>query len=102
MLDIPSLKLSVQRALLGNVSPNLRAVCADIKSHEIFANFYYNGEISEEDREMYNSAVDQILADFFYMEVEGKETVFHLPIIRLDYPEKMPLIGHWVYYRNEN
>jgi hypothetical protein len=25
-----------------------------------------------------------------------------MSIIRIDYPKKMPLIGHWVFYRQED
>lgn len=101
-IQLPVLKLSIQRALLGNISPKLRAVCANVEENKIYINFYYDGIISEDDQELYEHACAQIMADFSFPEKGSDvETECNMQIIRLDFPQKMPLIGHWVYYRNE-
>lgn len=100
-LDIVNLKLSAQRGLLGNVFPNLRAVCVKSTKNLIFVCFYINGEITENEKESCESTLDNIIADFCNLTENEKEIEFETPIIRLDYPEKPPLIGQWVYYRNE-
>lgn len=97
--DIGNLKLSAQKALLGNVLPNLRAVCVDCEVGKIFVSFYVDGKISKENMESYNNTVDQIIADFLKDE---KKNDSELSIVQLDYPEKMPLKGDWVYYRSED
>lgn len=101
-MDIGDLKLSAQRALLGNVTPNLRAVCVDIEDNVISAIFFCDKEISEEDFELYEQAKDQIIADFCQPQASFDQPEFSLETVRLDYPEKMPLKGFWVYYRNES
>lgn len=98
--DIVNLKLSAQRGLIGNVFPKLRAVCVDIKENLIYVCFYIDGNILEEEKECCESTLDNIIADFPLV-VEGKETKFETPMIRLDSPQKPPLVGYWVYFRNE-
>lgn len=98
IVDIASLELSAQRGLLGNVFPKLRAVCVNSTENLIFVCFYIDGEISEDETEFCESILDDVTADFcIHDEIE-----FETPIIRLDYPERPPLIGHWVYYRYED
>jgi hypothetical protein len=48
-----------------------------------------------------SSNLDEITADFFRA-TASEEIEFETPMIRLDYPQKPPLIGHWVYYRFES
>ena len=95
-IKILDLMLSVQRGLWGNASLNLRAVCADCDNKKIYVDFFYDGEISEEDHELYESVLDDIYSDY------SIETEFYMPSIRLDYPQKIPLRGRWVYYRYED
>lgn len=97
VVKISNLRLSAQRSLLGNVFPKLRAVCVNSTENLVFVGFYIDGEISEDEKEFCESTLDQIIVDFIHDEVE-----FETPIIRLDYPERPPLIGHWVYYRYED
>lgn len=90
--------LSTLRGLLRNVFPELRAVCVESRENLIFVCFYCDGEISDDNKECCESTLDDIFSDFSY--IPGIE--FDTPIIRLDYPKKMPLIGEWVYYRHED
>lgn len=101
IIDIIRVKLSAQRGLLGNVFPELRAVCVESKESLITIYFYIDGEISEDQKECCESALDDITADFFVSNNKEKELIFDTPILRLDYPSPPPLVGHWVYYRHE-
>lgn len=100
-LDLINLKLSAQRALLGNVFPNLRAVCINFSENLIYFYFYIDQEISEDYRESCQSAIDDVIADFCNVIHNGKEIEFETSIMRLDFPQKPPLNGCWVYYRSE-
>lgn len=101
-LDIVNLKLSAQRALLGHVFADLRAVCVNISENIIQVYFYIDGEISEEQKELCESVVDEIVADFCHIKIKDKDVEFETPFIRLNYPKKQTLCGHWVYYRSED
>lgn len=97
IIDIKFLKLSALAGLLTNAFPTLRAICVDSRENLVFVCFYCDGEISEEDNECCESTLDEVFASCAYPTIE-----FETPIVRLDYPKKMPLIGEWVYYRHEN
>ncbi len=103
IVDIGYLKLSAQRGLLYNVFPELRAVCASAEENLIYMAFFIDGEITEEQRECCASVLDDVLADFFQVNPNEKDDLeYEAPIIRLDYPQKPPLRGFWVYYRYES
>lgn len=101
-VPIGDLKLSVQRALLSNVFRSLRAVCVESRENLIFLCFYCDGEVSEDHRECCESVLDEVIADFFFASKDKPVIEFETPVIRLDYPKKMPLIGDWVFYRKED
>ncbi len=103
IIDVVNLKLSAQRGLLGNVFPELRAVCVESTENLIYVCFYCDGEISAENKDLCECVLDDIIADFYNRTKEGEpEIEFETPIIRLDYPKKMSLKGRWVYYRHED
>jgi hypothetical protein len=101
-MTIPQYKLnlSAQRALLGHVTPSLRAACISAENKKICIFFYYDGEISDDQKELAQSAVDDIISDF-HIDDEGNTIEFNINILQIDYPQKMPLHGSWVYYRHE-
>lgn len=102
IVDLFEVKLSAVRALLGHVTPNLRAVCVASDENLISAIFYYDGEISEDEFELFEQAKDEIIADFCQpMGPLKEELEFELDSIRVDHPQNMPLKGAWVYYRHE-
>ncbi len=75
--------LSAQRALLGEVPPSLRMVALDWDEKRIHLQCYFDGPVSEEDRESMESVTTEMIADFFPgLNVE-------LRIIRLDAPSRM-------------
>ncbi len=89
-------RLSIQRALLGEISPKLRAVVFSIVGRDIDIRFYFDGLISEADIESASCVETEILAD---SEPEDSVTV---KCIRLDAPELIVDDGNWVYQRREN
>ena len=80
-----TLLLSIQGALLGSVTPNLRMVTAEGDDEEIRLIFYYDGEISEDDYEMADIAATEIISNFT---TQG----LNLKIERLDAPKKMKFL----------
>ena len=84
------LRLSLNRALLGAVFPQLRAVLvrANEKSWEI--RFYVDGEISDDDRESLTTAEAEVVGDmkWWTMTYSGE-------IIRLDAPTPIPREEGW-------
>jgi len=52
--------LSIQRALLGCITPELRAVTASFKKKLLHIIFYYDGEISSNNREIAEEIIGEI------------------------------------------
>ncbi len=96
-IDIAYALLATQRALLGEVTPNLRAVSIDLqpnsKSGKIC--FYYHGKISEDDYDIVTCAITEITAAFPI----GYN--FEENIERLDSPTKIQVKGRLAYLRKE-
>lgn len=98
MLSIEYVLLSVQRALLDVVTPELRAVLVDIsqsKESTVFLYFYHDGEASEELIDLWQCAATEasaaLGANFFVEEI----------IKRLDFPKEIPPCGKYAYLRKE-
>ncbi len=89
------LRLSIQRALFGSITPSLRMVTADIDEEWVRVIFYYDGRISEKVREMAEVAGSEIIASF-------NKQMLNLKIERLDAPNKMPTLAEVVYRRYES
>lgn len=89
-------RLSLQRALLGEVSPNLRAVVFSMTGLVIDARFYFDGPISQEDEETVSCVETEVLADY----EPGYTVTAHC--IRLDFPAPINDDGVWVYLRQEH
>jgi hypothetical protein len=79
--------LSVQRALVGAVSPEIRAVSIDLSQGKIIITVYHNGQASDDLYETVAVIVTEVLADFR----EGQEVVSS--VVRVDEPESVPLRG---------
>ncbi len=89
-------RLSLQRALLGEVSSNLRAVVFSITGLIITVRFYFDGPVSQEDEESASYVETEVLADY-----EPEYTVT-AQCIRSDFPSSINDDGLWVYLRREN
>lgn len=64
--DDISIRLSAQRALLGHVTPALRAVSVDVdpQSRRVSVRFVFDGEVSEAVRDAAACAGTEILSDY--------------------------------------
>lgn len=56
--------MSVQRALLGRVTPNLRGVTVGWESKLIRVHCFYDGVVSDDDHRRMDEVADQVRADF--------------------------------------
>ena len=92
-----NLKLSAQRALWGHIPPILRSVSLEYKNHKIFFQCVYDGEPSEDDKELLSMAGTEIAADFPDHIEEFVEQ--HLAV---KFPEKVPDLENLVYLRHEH
>ncbi|PWJ94657.1 MULTISPECIES: hypothetical protein [Mesorhizobium] len=99
MHDIqPRLLLSVQRALLGAVSPNLRAVICGWAGVEIKLRFVFDGEIAEENLDDVRIVGAEVAADFPAPWTTSED------VARLDYPHDIRpgALDLWAYLRKES
>lgn len=95
--DYSYFDLIVLYSLLGKIRPNLRSMHIfynEIKSTCYFW-FYFDGEIADVDRKIARGIADNIVsaAGFTHLEIA---------IDRIDYPQKLPSIGHNYYQKDES
>ncbi len=84
-LDV-HIRLSVQRALWGQVPPSLRAVSVDIDEKRVYFRCIFDGEPTEYDWELMSVAATEIIADFRapytieeeYLSIKVPNTMNHL------------------------
>lgn len=97
--ELSRLKLNTQSALLGKVTKNLRAVCVDLNGNDIEVIFYYDKGITPTENDLAEQAIHEIKNYYVNKDIQIE---FMSQILQLDYPNKMPLHGHWVFYRSED
>jgi hypothetical protein len=85
--------LSLQSALIGEITLHLRAVKVGYDMKHIDLYFIYDGEISENDKRASRDASERVLADF----PDDEYVKSHH--IRCDYPSQIPDLGDDVAYR---
>jgi hypothetical protein len=90
-----SLLLSVQRALLGEVPPALRGVTVGWHDDVIQLRSYFDGPISEVDRESMSCVATEVIADY------AEPWTIEEEVIRWDAPEPMDCLAAWAYLRRE-
>ena len=90
------LRLSLQRALLGNVTSNIRAVIAELSGKNINLHFYFEGEVGDDDEELVSVIETEIIADF------DEDFTVDTIVQRLDSPQAIKnKNGLLVYLRKE-
>lgn len=94
-IEVIRARLSIQRALLGEVSAQLRAVVFSIEGRKIDIRFYYDGKISGLDTESASCVETEIIADY-----EDADMI-EVRCIRSDIPNLIDDGGVWVYHRRE-
>jgi hypothetical protein len=91
--------ISCQRALLGSISTNIRAITIGYKNKKLKLIFYLNDKPNEEDYENISIVTTEIIADFKYPEDFNKieeECIFSEALIK-----DLLLLDDWVYIRKE-
>lgn len=90
------LRLSVQRALLGNLAPNIRAVVAKLSGKNIGLFIYFDGQVGDDDDELVSVIETEVIADF------DEDFIVDTTIQRLDFPQPINNTnGLLVYLRKE-
>ena len=94
---VTALLLSLQRALLCEVTPNLRMVGLewDDQGKKVFITFYYDGEITDAELDSASCVAGEVYGDF------GEDTQVIEKCVRLDYPARLPFHTQSVYHRKE-
>ncbi len=89
------LRLSSQRALLGNIPTTLRSASVEYRDTEIACRFVFDGEPSEYDRELLSCAASEIIADYNDPYTISEE------YLAVQYPSEMKYLQHIVFARHE-
>jgi hypothetical protein len=88
---------TIQRSMLGNVTPNLRAVYVVFENkHSFELNFYYDKPFSEDEKEFASLVDTDILSDF---PSPVYKTGFNT--MSISWPNKIPDNGYCIYRRFE-
>lgn len=64
MNEIQELALSVQRALLGEITSNMAAITAGLRDRTVLLRAYCFGPVTDEDKEHLSLAATQVIADY--------------------------------------
>jgi hypothetical protein len=91
-----TLRLSAQRALLGNIPANLRSASIEYRGTEIACRFIFYAAPSDDDKELLSCAAAEIISDFpdFYTVSEE--------YLAIPSPLKITHLGHIVFLRHED
>lgn len=90
------IRASAQVAMLGAITPNIRAITCGQKDNTILIRAIFDGPISEDDIERIGDIGGEIVADFV-------DTLLDVQCLRIDAPAgfKDQHLDVWVYYRYE-
>ena len=89
-----SIRCTLQVALLGSITPNLRAINANLRENNIELYFYYENPPSEEEEELSEIVVTEIYSDFIDISITINRVVLCLS-------EKIPELGLRIFHRKE-
>ena len=90
-------QLSVMRMLLGEITPDMRAVTVEVNARHISVRVYHDGLASEEAWDEFDSAMTEVYADFPML---GSDAItIDYKMIRCDAPEVIPALGMPVFAR---
>jgi hypothetical protein len=87
--------VAVQQSLLGEIGPQLRAVTVTYNETSINLDSYFDGTITEADKESMSCVETELMALF-----PSQHTIV-VRLHRLDHPASIPKDTTWVYYRRE-
>ena len=95
-LDVSKLRCISQVALLGSITPNLRAVVVGFDHASIKLFFYYHDTPSEAEEELAEEVASELISDCTEYMIQTEK-------ITMAYPQKIPgkKKGVFVYLRHE-
>ncbi|MDX2200455.1 MAG: hypothetical protein SF069_15985 [Phycisphaerae bacterium] len=92
--------LSVQRALVGEVTPRMRFIGVEFSPQRMHIIVWHDGPVDESAREDFDAAVvTQIVSDFAWPDRGDPQTSFEF--VRCDFPQRPNFRGELVYGRSE-
>lgn len=95
LIEEYELCLSIQRALLDRITPNLRRISFEMEQNLINLYFIYDDIPTELEEELSHDAAGEIIADFL-------ETFkINCDLKNVKYPQKMNSKGHIIFNRYE-
>lgn len=93
--------VSAQRALLGAISCNMRAISLELLEQTIVLTVYHDGTMEEDEIEDFDAdVVTSVVADFPGFDASDPEIKYRF--IRLDAPAKIEYKGQLVFQRKES
>lgn len=87
---------SIQRALIGHVTSNLRAAYVSINRNIFYLTFYYDNPASDEEEELSSLVHTEFVSDFPAPDFQTDFAIYTFP-----YPKIIPDNGQCVYKRFE-
>ena len=87
--------VAVQQALLGEVTPNMRAVGLSYGDQSIKVRIYLDGETTEGDEESASLVETELMAAF------PEEHQVRVDLVHLAAPAPIPKTEVWAYHRKE-
>lgn len=89
MNKICEITLAFQKALIGEITPNIRAIYIKLAGNTINTIFFYNNKITDEDQENMSNITTEVIANFNDYFIDEKA-------IRIDYPKLFSLGSEYV------
>ncbi|MBM7602600.1 hypothetical protein JOC75_000570 [Metabacillus crassostreae] len=87
--------LSCQRSLLGSIPYKLRGLKVKVENNTFYWKGYFDGEPTEEEKEILSIACTEVIADFPIIEEVVEEYINHT------FPLKMEMMQFWAFLRGE-
>lgn len=95
---VPTIKeliISCHYSLLGAIPKKLRGLTVKLENETLYWKGYFDGEPTEEEKEILSVACTEVIADFPIIKVVKEEYLIHI------YPLEMEMLQFWAFLRWE-
>lgn len=89
--------LSANRAMLGAITPHLRAITIDYNKELLTLRPYFDPGATENDRALIDVALSEMAADLWQDIAQ-----FRFEPVDLPFPGKMEMLKEWIFMRHES